>query len=138
MLRPIKNMVIIKRDAKEEVSPGGIHVPESAQEKVTRGVVMAVGPGIREESEIADALGESIDKLRELTKGDLSKPVAEFVTEVERVQERLRRLAPQLREGDRVLFGKYTGNETKVRDRDGVEHECILTQDDQVYGVIES
>ncbi len=137
MLRPIKNMVVIKRDATEAQTPGGLHVPQSAQEKVTTGVVLAVGPGTREQSVLADSLGESVAKLRELARGDLSKPVQDFVAEVERVEQALRQLAPQLCAGDRVLFGKYTGNEARVMDRDGVEHECILTQDDQVYGVIE-
>jgi co-chaperonin GroES (HSP10) len=138
MLRPILDWVVIARDDAEEQSPGGIVIPDSAQQKVTRGSVLAVGPGTREQSALADALGESIDKLRELTNGDLSKPVQEFVIEVERVQRGLRRLAPQLREGDRVLFGKYTGNEVTVRDRDGNARECIVTRDAEVYGVIET
>ena len=38
-----------------------------------------------------------------------------------------------VKEGDRILFGKYAGTEIKV---DGVEH--IIVREDEVLGVIES
>jgi len=37
-----------------------------------------------------------------------------------------------LKKGDRILFGKYSGNEVKI---DGVEH--LLLREDEVLGVIE-
>jgi len=37
-----------------------------------------------------------------------------------------------VKKGDRVLFGKYSGNEIKV---DGVEH--IILREDEILGVIE-
>jgi chaperonin GroES len=37
-----------------------------------------------------------------------------------------------LKTGDRILFGKYSGNEVKI---DGVEH--LLLREDEVLGVIE-
>ena len=37
-----------------------------------------------------------------------------------------------LKKGDRILFGKYSGNEIKI---DGVEH--LLLREDEVLGVIE-
>jgi chaperonin GroES len=37
-----------------------------------------------------------------------------------------------VKKGDRVLFGKYSGNEIKV---DGVEH--LILREDEVLGVIE-
>ena len=36
-----------------------------------------------------------------------------------------------LKKGDRILFGKYSGNEVKI---DGVEH--LLLREDEVLGVI--
>ena len=38
----------------------------------------------------------------------------------------------QLKEGDRILFGKYTGSEVKI---DGTEY--IIMKEDEVYGIIE-
>ena len=40
--------------------------------------------------------------------------------------------AIDLKKGDRILFGKYSGNEVKI---DGVEH--LLLREDEVLGVIE-
>jgi chaperonin GroES len=37
-----------------------------------------------------------------------------------------------LKKGDRILFGKYSGNEVKI---DGVEH--LLLREDEVLGVLE-
>ena len=37
-----------------------------------------------------------------------------------------------VKKGDRILFGKYSGNEIKI---DGVEH--LLLREDEVLGVIE-
>jgi chaperonin GroES len=38
-----------------------------------------------------------------------------------------------IKEGDRILFGKYSGNEVKI---DGEEH--LILREDEVLGVIES
>jgi chaperonin GroES len=38
-----------------------------------------------------------------------------------------------VKEGDRILFGKYSGNEVKI---DGEEH--LILREDEVLGVIES
>ncbi len=38
----------------------------------------------------------------------------------------------EVKKGDRILFGKYSGNEIKI---DGVEH--IILREDEVLGVLE-
>jgi chaperonin GroES len=43
-----------------------------------------------------------------------------------------KRIPLEVKKGDRVLFGKYAGNEIKI---DGVEH-LIMTEDD-ILGIIE-
>lgn len=43
--KPVGDRIIVQRDETEEVSPGGVVLPDSAQEKSTRGKVMAAGPG---------------------------------------------------------------------------------------------
>lgn len=45
MLKPIGDKIIAKALSAEEVTPGGIVLPESAQEKPLEGEVIAVGPG---------------------------------------------------------------------------------------------
>lgn len=44
-IRPLGDKVIIERVAAEEVTAGGIVLPDSAKEKPKRGVVRAVGDG---------------------------------------------------------------------------------------------
>ncbi len=40
--------------------------------------------------------------------------------------------APEVKAGDRVLFGKYAGTEVKI---DGVEH--LIMREDDILGVVE-
>jgi chaperonin GroES len=42
------------------------------------------------------------------------------------------RVAPEVKAGDRVLFGKYAGTEVKI---DGVEH--LIMREDDILGIIE-
>ena len=50
-----------------------------------------------------------------------------------KVTDEGKKLALDVKAGDRILFGKYAGTEIKV---DGVEH--IIVREDEVLGVIES
>ena len=44
-LKPLQDRVIVKRLEEEEMTAGGIVIPDSAKEKPIRGEVIAVGPG---------------------------------------------------------------------------------------------
>jgi len=44
-MRTILDKVIIRRAKADEVTPGGIIIPERAKKKPTEGIVVAVGPG---------------------------------------------------------------------------------------------
>lgn len=44
-LKPLGDRVLVKRLEQEEVTKGGIIIPDSAKEKPMRGEVVAVGPG---------------------------------------------------------------------------------------------
>ena len=44
-IRPLQDRIIVKRIEGEEVSPGGIIIPDSAKEKPQEGKVIAVGKG---------------------------------------------------------------------------------------------
>jgi chaperonin GroES len=48
-LRPLQDRVLIRRIDSETKTPGGIFIPDMAQEKPSEGEVIAVGPGIRDE-----------------------------------------------------------------------------------------
>lgn len=45
-IRPILDNVLIARESAEEISAGGIIIPDNAKETPTMGKVVAVGPGI--------------------------------------------------------------------------------------------
>lgn len=49
-LKPLHTNVIIEPNAVETKTAMGIIIPDNAQEKVTRGKVLAVGPGVVEGS----------------------------------------------------------------------------------------
>jgi chaperonin GroES len=44
-LQPLGDRVVVERDESEEVTSGGIVLPDSAQDKPARGVVVSVGDG---------------------------------------------------------------------------------------------
>ena len=44
-LKPLQDRVIVKQQAAEEKTASGILLPDAAQEKPTKGKVLAVGPG---------------------------------------------------------------------------------------------
>jgi len=79
-LRPIDDRVVIEPTEAEEVTKGGIVLPESAKEKPVQGKIKAVGPG------------------RLLDNGD--------------------RLPPSVKEGDIVIYGKYSGSDVKIEGKE--------------------
>ena len=48
--RPLHDRVLVRRIEAEEKTPGGIIIPDTAKEKPVEGEVLAVGPGMRDES----------------------------------------------------------------------------------------
>lgn len=44
-IRPLNDRILVKRMASEEMSAGGIIIPDSAKEKPAEGEIVAVGPG---------------------------------------------------------------------------------------------
>lgn len=79
-LQPLGDRVVIKAIEKEEVSVGGIILPDTAKERPQEGEVIAVGPG--------------------------------------RVTDDGKRLALEIKAGDRVIFSKYAGTEVKIDNED--------------------
>lgn len=48
-LKPLGDRVIVEPIEQEEITAGGIVLPETAKEKPQEGAVLAVGPGARDE-----------------------------------------------------------------------------------------
>jgi chaperonin GroES len=92
--RPLHDRVVIRRLNAEEKTPGGIIIPDTAQEKPSQGEIIAVGPGGRDES------GKLI-------------PI-------------------DLKVGDRVLFGKWSGTEVKL---DSVDY--LIMKESDIMGVLQ-
>lgn len=48
-MRPLADRVIIEPSEGEELTPSGLYLPETAKEKPQQGVIVAAGPGRRDE-----------------------------------------------------------------------------------------
>lgn len=92
-LVPLGDKVVVKRLEAEEKSPGGIVLPDTAQEKPRQGRVLSVGDG------------------HQLSDGS--------------------RLAPQVMEGDRVLFGRYAGAEVVIEGE-----ELLILGEGEILAVV--
>lgn len=49
-IRPLHDRVLVKRIEEEQKTAGGIIIPDSAKEKPTKGKVISVGKGARDDS----------------------------------------------------------------------------------------
>jgi len=87
-LQPLADRLVVKPIEREEVTKGGIVLPDTAKEKPQEGEVMAVGPG--------------------------------------RLSEDGKRIPPDVKVGDIVIYAKYGGTEYKV---ESVEY-IILRESD--------
>lgn len=92
--KPLLDRVVLKRVAEENKTAGGIIIPDTAKEKPSQGIVMAVGAGARDEA----------GKIIPMT----------------------------LKEGDKVLFGKWSGTEIKINGED-----LLIMKESDVLGIIE-
>ena len=72
-VKPLADRVVVEPAAAEEMSSGGIILPDTAQEKPQQGTIVATGPG----------------------------KVSDSGTQV----------AMEVKKGDKILYGKYSGTE---------------------------
>ncbi|OGU17147.1 MAG: co-chaperone GroES [Ignavibacteria bacterium GWB2_35_12] len=92
-LKPLHDRIIVKPSEPEEVTKGGIIIPDTAKEKPMQGEVIAVGNGkITEEGKV---------------------------------------LPLQVKAGDKVLYGKYSGTEVNI---EGVDH--LIMRESDVFAII--
>ena len=93
-IQPLYDRIVVKRAEEKQQMQGGLHIPDSAQEKPQEAVVTAVGKGKR------------------LENGKIS-PL-------------------DVKVGDRVLIGKYSGNEINVENQN-----LLIIREDEVLGILE-
>jgi co-chaperonin GroES (HSP10) len=146
MLRPLNDFVVVKRDD-QEGRIGSIIIPQNAREKLTRGTVMAVGPGVRDPGKLADELAEAMGVIDAGARDSVARGLYASEEDVAAtraalgvlmgVEQKLRRRVPSVKVGDHVLFGKYSGNEARIKDENGDEHDCMLMREEEIYGLIE-
>lgn len=48
-LKPLGNRVVVEPEEQEEITAGGIVLPETAKEKPQKGTILSVGPGERDD-----------------------------------------------------------------------------------------
>jgi chaperonin GroES len=78
-IKPLGNRVVVEPEEQEDMTSGGIVLPETAKEKPQQGKVLAAGPGERDDDG--------------------------------------KRIPLDVKEGDIVLFAKYSGTEIKLDDK---------------------
>jgi chaperonin GroES len=91
--RPLHDRVLVRRIDAVAKTPGGIIIPDNAQEKPQEGEVVSVGSGARADN------------------GTVTPP--------------------DLKPGDKILFGKWSGSEVKL---DG--EDLIIMKESDVLGVL--
>lgn len=62
-LKPLSNHIIIEPLDEDRTTPSGIVLPENASEKPTRGKIIAVGPGKRDEKGAIVPMSVSVDMI---------------------------------------------------------------------------
>ena len=93
--RPLHDRVLVMRVESDEKTPGGIIIPDTAQEKPMEGEVLEAGSGARDES----------GKLVPL----------------------------DVKKGDKILFGKWSGTEVKMNGED-----YLIMKESDIMGIITS
>ena len=88
-IKPLGDRIVVKPLEAQDVTKGGIVLPDTAKEKPQEGKVIAVGKG--------------------------------------KVLDNGQHQAPEVKAGDRVLYGKYSGTEITTK---GGEEYLIMREDD--------
>jgi chaperonin GroES len=93
-IKPLGDRIVVQPLEAEEVTKGGIILPDTAKEKPHEGKIVAVGRGKMDDN----------GKVQPL----------------------------ELKVGDRVLYGKYSGNEIKTKDG----KDLLIMREEDVLAVI--
>src|SRR5512139_1469187 len=93
-LKPLADRLVVEPLEQEEVTAGGIILPETAKEKPQQGKVIAAGPG--------------------------------------RTDEDGKRIAMEVKLGDRVLYAKYSGTEIKLDNK-----KLLILRESDILAIVE-
>jgi len=93
-LKPLGGRVIVEPIEQEEMTAGGIILPETAKEKPQEGKILAAGPGDRDKDG--------------------------------------KRIAMDVKVGDRILYAKYSGTEVKM---DG--KKLLIMRESDILAIVE-
>ena len=93
-LKPLADRLVVEPIEQEEVTAGGIILPETAKEKPQQGKVIAAGPG--------------------------------------RTDDKGKRVAMELKVGDRVLYAKYSGTEFKTEGK-----KLLILRESDILAIVE-
>ena len=93
LFTPLHDRVLVRRIEEDEKTSGGLIIPETAKEKPSRGEVVSVGAGAKNEAGA--------------------------------------RIAMDVKAGDKILFGKWSGTEIKI---DG--EELIIMKESDILGIM--
>ena len=93
--KPLGGRVLVEPMEQDEVTAGGIILPETAKEKPQEGKILATGPGERDEDG--------------------------------------KRIAMDVKVGDKVLFAKYSGTEVKMNGK-----KLLILRESDLLGILES
>ena len=93
-IKPLGNRVVVEPEEQEEMTSGGIVLPETAKEKPQKGKVLATGPGERDDDG--------------------------------------KRIPLDVKEGDNVLFAKYSGTEIKLDDK-----KVLILRESDLLGIVD-
>jgi chaperonin GroES len=92
-LTPLYDRIIVKSSAPEEVTKGGIIIPDTAKEKPMQGTVVAVGNGkMTEEGKV---------------------------------------IPLQVKVGDNIIYGKYSGTEISVEGTD-----YLMMRESDIFAIV--
>ena len=93
-IKPLADRIVVKALDAQEVTKGGIVLPDSAKEKPQEGKVVAIGKG--------------------------------------KVLDNGQHQTPEVKVGDRILYGKYSG--TEITTKEGEEY--LIMREDDVFAII--
>jgi chaperonin GroES len=93
-LKPLGNRDVIEPIEQEELTAGGIVLPETAKEKPQKGKILSAGPGDRDDNG--------------------------------------KRIPMDVKEGDTVLFAKYSGTEIKM---DG--KKLLILRENDILAIVD-
>lgn len=91
--RPLHDRVMVKRETEEDVSKGGIIIPDTAKEKPMHAKIVAVGSGHKAEDGTITPL--------------------------------------DVKKGDKVLIGKWSGTEVTIADID-----YVIVKESDIMGIV--